>query len=105
VSLSETVTVEFPLQKMAPKSARGAWKLTREQDHHGVASEHAGDAAEDGVLAITFGGFPFQLVAAFLEGRFDGPPLRVALDHRLRLQREAGRQERLVAMGPCPSWP
>lgn len=51
--------------------------------------------------AIAVGGFQFQVFAAVLERRFDGPTVRVARHHPLRLHRDSGRQEGLVAMGSC----
>jgi len=37
------------------------------------------------VLSIALGGFPFQVFAAFLERRFDGPTLPIVRHHPLRL--------------------
>jgi hypothetical protein len=91
----------FPSPEDGPDSAGGTRELQIEQHNYGVESEQAGGESEDGLLAIAFGGFQFQVFTAFLECRFDGPPLRVTRHHLLRRHREIGRKEILVAMGPC----
>ena len=84
------------------QTARGLRELKLEEHNHRLESQQAGGEAEGGVLAIAFGGFQLQVFAAFLEGRFDGPPLGVTLHQLLRLHRGRCRQEVLVAMGSCP---
>src|SRR6266516_3970388 len=82
----------FAAPEDCPQTARGLWELKIEEHHHRIESEQAGGEAEDGVLAIAFGGFQLQVFAAFLERRFDGPPLCVTLYHLLRLHCESCRK-------------
>jgi hypothetical protein len=73
--------------------------MTIAQDHRRLSSEYARRQPSDGGLTRTVGGFPRQVFAPVLDGRFNGPAWGITVHHRWRSPGDVCGQERLGTRG------